>query len=482
MREIAGDKVIISTGSGNLELPSLPLDHKRIIDSSDALELDYVPSSMLVVGGGIIGCEMASIFHSLGSRVTIVEGMERILPLPFIRESSLPHEILHNWWGNGVYVAPDSGNWAEGLATYGADYRIAAEQSQQAARTLRRRWLEDYASYHGGGPAPALRHFRGRVDGESRTVGYNKAAFLWIMLRDRLGAETFRTALRTFYADHRFSPASWSDLQRAFTDTSGEELEGFFAQWLDRRDAPRLELGPVRRQGSRLRLTLRQGSPAYVLDLPIHLTFADGSQRQVEVRFHKPEQTFTVDMAGKRLHALEVDPGVRVFRRLAPGEVPPRLAEVLDRGAEAGIRLEASRDTEAWRRAARKLGRGLWGEEPALDPDHAPAAVRVVSHEALHRTWQTVDGLRALPLPPGENADRVLVGRSGPKAEPVLVIAVDDPRSLAALARPLPHYGSYGWLAFQDSRNVGKGRWPPPDRVLRWEAATSPESGPPGRH
>ena len=59
-------------------------DHERVIDSSDALELDYVPSSMLVVGGGIIGSELAGIFHAFGSRVTVVEGMDRILPVPSI--------------------------------------------------------------------------------------------------------------------------------------------------------------------------------------------------------------------------------------------------------------------------------------------------------------------------------------------------------------------------------------------------------------
>ena len=84
VREIAGDKLIISTGSRNLDLPSLPVDHERIIDSSDALELDYVPSSMLVVGGGIIGSELAGIFHAFGSSVTVVEGMDRILPVPSI--------------------------------------------------------------------------------------------------------------------------------------------------------------------------------------------------------------------------------------------------------------------------------------------------------------------------------------------------------------------------------------------------------------
>jgi dihydrolipoamide dehydrogenase len=82
--EVAGDKIIIATGSTHLDLPSLPVDHKRIINSNDALELDYIPKRMLIVGGGVIGSEFAFIFKSFGSEVTIVEGLDRILPLPSV--------------------------------------------------------------------------------------------------------------------------------------------------------------------------------------------------------------------------------------------------------------------------------------------------------------------------------------------------------------------------------------------------------------
>lgn len=83
-QEISGDKVIIATGSRNLDLPSLPVDHRKIITSDDALDLDHVPERMLVVGGGVIGSELACIFQAFGSKVTIVEGLDRILPLPSI--------------------------------------------------------------------------------------------------------------------------------------------------------------------------------------------------------------------------------------------------------------------------------------------------------------------------------------------------------------------------------------------------------------
>lgn len=78
------DAILIAAGSRELELPGLPFDHKFILSSSDALELENIPGRLLIVGGGVIGCELACIFRAFGSEVTIVEGQERLLPIPGI--------------------------------------------------------------------------------------------------------------------------------------------------------------------------------------------------------------------------------------------------------------------------------------------------------------------------------------------------------------------------------------------------------------
>ena len=59
-----------------------------------------------------------------------------MLRLPFIRASSLGHEVLHNWWGNGVLVDYARGNWSEGLTTFMADYAYKSEESAAAAREM----------------------------------------------------------------------------------------------------------------------------------------------------------------------------------------------------------------------------------------------------------------------------------------------------------------------------------------------------------
>ncbi|MCI1091131.1 dihydrolipoyl dehydrogenase [Stenotrophomonas maltophilia] len=73
-------KCIIAAGSQAVKLPNFPWDDKRVMDSTDALELAEVPGSLLVVGGGIIGLEMATVYGALGSKVTVVEFMDQLMP------------------------------------------------------------------------------------------------------------------------------------------------------------------------------------------------------------------------------------------------------------------------------------------------------------------------------------------------------------------------------------------------------------------
>ncbi len=74
------EQAIIAAGSEPMTLPFIPTDDPRVVDSTGALELDGVPERLLVLGGGIIGLEMATIYHELGSKITIVELMDQLIP------------------------------------------------------------------------------------------------------------------------------------------------------------------------------------------------------------------------------------------------------------------------------------------------------------------------------------------------------------------------------------------------------------------
>jgi dihydrolipoamide dehydrogenase len=79
-KTISFDQAIIAAGSEPVNLPFVPHDDPRVIDSTGALELDGVPGRLLVLGGGIIGLEMATVYSELGARVSIVELMDQLIP------------------------------------------------------------------------------------------------------------------------------------------------------------------------------------------------------------------------------------------------------------------------------------------------------------------------------------------------------------------------------------------------------------------
>jgi dihydrolipoamide dehydrogenase len=79
--EVDADKIILATGSRPANIPVFPLDGKKIISSDDALSLQKIPESLLIIGAGVIGCEFAFILNALGSQITMVEMMPHAIPL-----------------------------------------------------------------------------------------------------------------------------------------------------------------------------------------------------------------------------------------------------------------------------------------------------------------------------------------------------------------------------------------------------------------
>ncbi|SFP70954.1 dihydrolipoyl dehydrogenase [Tranquillimonas alkanivorans] len=79
-KTVSFDQCIIAAGSEPVELPFIPHDDERVIDSTGALELKDIPKKMLILGGGIIGLEMACVYDALGSQITVVELMDQLMP------------------------------------------------------------------------------------------------------------------------------------------------------------------------------------------------------------------------------------------------------------------------------------------------------------------------------------------------------------------------------------------------------------------
>jgi dihydrolipoamide dehydrogenase len=79
-KQITSDNIIIATGSKPTPLPFAPFDKKRIISSTEALELKEIPKHLIVIGGGVIGMELGSVYARIGSKVTVVEFLDNLIP------------------------------------------------------------------------------------------------------------------------------------------------------------------------------------------------------------------------------------------------------------------------------------------------------------------------------------------------------------------------------------------------------------------
>ena len=142
----------------------------------------------------------------------------QILHMPFMQTRSLAHEILHNWWANGVFIDQAEGNWAEGLTTYMADYALAEAEGEARAEEMRLAWLRDFAALPEERDKP-LTAFRSKGHDADQVIGYNKASFVLHMLKQEIGEEAFRERPSRFFGRRTVSrrlpgPISWRASRR----------------------------------------------------------------------------------------------------------------------------------------------------------------------------------------------------------------------------------------------------------------------------
>jgi hypothetical protein len=410
----------------------------------------------------------------------------KVIRLPFILHSSYPHEILHNWWGNGVFVHYEAGNWSEGLTAYIADHLI--KEQHGAAVEFRRATLQKYTDYVSKTKDFPLTAFRSRSSSVKEAVGYGKSLMFFHMLRQRLGDDTFVKGLQKFYRDNKFRRARFSDLQDGFSAAAREDLKMEFTQWTTRPGAPSLRVTEARAQleGNGYLLTASieqtQPGPAYALRIP------------VAVHLQGRETAFqeTVAMEGKHLELalrvpgrpwkLDVDPEFDVFRRLARREIPPALTQVF--GADQGVILlpaKASRELrQAYQSLAEEWQRSLAGRLEVKwdsDVDELPLdrAVWIFGWENRFQS-EIVAALANHDVSFGQNAVRigtmeitradhsvVLSARRLEKPDQAITwVASDRVSAMPGLARKLSHYRRYSYLGFagDEPTIIAKGQWP----------------------
>ncbi|UJP00922.1 MAG: M1 family peptidase [Nitrosomonas sp.] len=384
-----------------------------------------------------------------------------VLQLPFIRNTSLGHEVLHNWWGNGVYPDYKSGNWSEGLTTFMADYAYKEQESDAAAHDMRLSWLRDFAALQPGQDAP-LTAFTSRTHGASKIVGYNKAAMFFFMLRDHLGETIFQRGIQGLWKVQRFRTTSWLDVQKMFEMVSGQPLGPFFAQWLNRSGVPAIELAEVKNavagSGYELSITLKQSEPAYQLHVPVAVETQQGNTiHRLDVQ--QAQQTFTLKLTDKPL-AVSLDPDLRLFRHLAPGEAPPILREVMVNAATQTVLLSDQPEVRkiAETLASKLQDRKLHTVAPGDPLSTAPTLVIGLQQEI--DAWLAAKQLPARPDETGKKGSAQVWTLARADGASLAIISAQDAASIEALIRPLPHYGRQSYLVFDGRQAIEKGTWP----------------------
>lgn len=417
-----------------------------------------------------------------------------VIRFPFILHSSYPHEILHNWWGNSVYVALEGGNWCEGLTAYLADHLIQEQRGKGAEH--RRSTLQKYRDYVKAGRDFPLREFRSRHSAATEAVGYGKTLMGFHALRRQLGDEKFVEALHRLYRDQRGRRASFGDLEKVFNAVSGRDLRRFFADWIERPGAARLgvEIEAVRETTGGFvvagRLEQRQDGEPFALEVPVVIETTTGPVRST-VTLDARNAPLTLEVAARPL-ALHVDPDFDLFRWLDPRETPPSIGQIFGEpeilallpaaeGAEQLERyrgliaawksddheIEARLDTEIERLPA---GRAIWllGRENRFAGELFEAA-----GVSLHLQGETV---------PFAGHSLVLIRRHPENVEKAVGWLVVEPvEAFPGMARKLPHYGKYSYLGFEGTEptNTVKGEWPADDSPLHIDLRPAGERGAP---
>jgi uncharacterized iron-regulated protein len=380
---------------------------------------------------------------------------QSVVRLPFIVDTSLGHEILHAWFGNGVRISPQEGNWVEGLTTYLADQAFAVDAGRGS--TYRKEQLVKYQSYVRPEMDLILRDFsnvgHGSIKGQPiRAVGYNKSSMFFHMLRNKVGPDVFTEGLRNFFKRSKFKAAGWSDLQISFESVSGLDLTGFFAQWLDRNDVPKLsvqQLKIIHKDGYPVLQfsIIQENETPYVLEVPVVIKSTMEEIRKTlllaESRslFEIPLQTIP--------STLVIDPEYDLMRELTHSELPPTWSQFLGASNKIAI-LPEEKYRDLYAALLEQLENTdfrILLQDEVTDKDLADNSLLFLGVKSrLSRS------LFALPdHPAGGFTLDIRNNPLSPKQVAVLVSA-SNIEQVEMAAGKLRHYGKYSYLSFKDGR------------------------------
>jgi len=377
---------------------------------------------------------------------------QAVVRLPFIVETSLGHEILHQWFGNSIYVDHEKGNWAEGLTTYLADHLY--EEQKGRGSDYRKQILINYESYVTSGNEFPVKNFISRTDRASMAIGYGKGTMVFHMLKKIVGEERFYQSLKTFLREKRFQKASWTDIKRVFEETSGKDFGWFFRQWLDEKGAPVLGIKNQRIRGKGVQWAVafdivQKGKP-YSLDIPVTIKTDSGEIKEI-VRVNSEKESFEFFTVGRPTEII-LDEDYDVFRKLSSEELPPVIARLL--GDEKRLIVLPQKGGEIYSDMVglfKRRGFSVIEEKEVKEEDIKKSSILVLGSESpiIKRLFGKIEH------PP---SGFMFMIKENP-LNPLKVIAIahgNSKEEVNSAARKIFHYGKYSMVAFKKGKNIEK--------------------------
>lgn len=409
-----------------------------------------------------------------------------VIRLPFIIYSSYPHEILHNWWGNSVYVDYDSGNWCEGLTTYFADHLF--QEMRGKGYLYRRSALKRFSDYVTSSKKDfPLRKFHERHNSSSQAVGYDKGMMFFHMLKIYLGEEIFMEGMAHFYKENIFKIASFEDIKASLEAVSGRSLTAFFDQWVERIGSAELALNSpeLSREGGGYEVSFtleqKQKAKAFDLTIPVEVKFTDGSVDRRLLDLAAKKSQFALQFI-KEPKEIKVDPKYDVFRSIYPEEVPPTLSEVLSEDGKVVFVVPKSLPADlmkAYNVFIKEITKVHFSSYRVMNDEdflksNVTESVWLLGWgnkgiEKLSKSFKDYGvtvrdhSIKAkdLNVDRSVNAALLTFRLNGDSKKSIVWVVGQEPDIWSVLARKIPHYGKYSYLNFDFSgKNLSKSQWP----------------------
>ncbi|MBK8944712.1 MAG: M20/M25/M40 family metallo-hydrolase [Ignavibacteriae bacterium] len=406
---------------------------------------------------------------------------EKIIRFPFILHSSYPHELLHNYWGNSVYVDFEKGNWCEGLTAYMADYLIKEQRGQ--AEEYRRSTLQKYSDYVKSNNDFPLNKFLSRHDAASEAIGYGKSLMVFHMLRNLVGDENFTKSFQVFNRNNKFKKASFDDIRISFEETTGKDLKWFFTQWIEKTGAPKLNLENVKVEqfGNVFNLNFNlkqiQDGENFRINVPVAIITSNGIEIE-NCELNDKEGKISFTLKSEPLKIL-VDPQFDVFRILDPNEIPAALSTAF--GAEKTLVILPNDNDKKFKTYQNFASQWIKGNEEKFEIKNDNEIEKVPSDKAVwilgENKFQSIvnnsllqfnseiakDSIKFESKSHSKNNNSFISSIKNPENinNAIVYLSIGNEKADSGLVRKLPHYGKYSYLTFEGNEptNIDKGQW-----------------------